>query len=283
MRKVKAPDIKIALEELKIALTYKNGAFKYELELEEEKKLEVIYKEYEDLKGVANDKFKSDILKSATNDAIYNAYDETQENNRLYSLRSRILLSVTRCPYCGISDADELDHHLPRSIYKAIAVYVSNLIPLCHKCNNKKRTITGEKIEERFTHVYFDEFPDSPLLLADITINDDALSVKFKINEVGISELRFKQLSFQIGRINLNGRLVKECNVYLSSIASMIEDAYGDNNTDKLKELLISQHDTNKRIFGINDWRTVFLFSLANCEDFCGGGFKAILNKLYPQ
>jgi hypothetical protein len=283
MRTIKAPDYTTALEELKTALTYKNETFKYKLEADEEKIINAIYEEYEKVKGAPSDNFKSNMLSNPTNKALHDAYDETQDGRRLEELRSRILLSVTRCPFCGISDADELDHHLPRSIYQAISTYPLNLIPLCHKCNNKKRTVTGENIEERFTHVYFDNFPDFPLLLADVVIVNDSLSIHFKIEKNGISDLLFKQLSFQIGRINLNNRLKKECNIYLSSIGSIIETTFGTGNAESLKDLLISQSNENKRIFGLNDWRAIFLLSLANCEDFCNGGFKAILNKLYPQ
>ena len=65
------------------------------------------------------------------------------------------------------------------------------------KCNNKKRTITGEKIEQRFTHVYYDEFPDFPILVADVSFNNNTLIFDFKIDGSKIPELRFKQLSFQ--------------------------------------------------------------------------------------
>lgn len=283
MRKIKFPDCTFVLKELTTALTYKNDTPKYKLDTQEEEIISSIYEEYKKSKGAPNDNFKSIVLKEDTNNALHDAYDETQEGRRLYELRSRILISVTRCPLCGISDADELDHHLPRSIYKAIAIYPLNLIPLCHKCNNKKRTVTGENIEERFTHVYFDDFPSFPLLIADVLIVNDALSIDFKISKDGISELLFKQLTFQIQRINLNDRLKKECNIYLSSISSIIENAYGVDNAESLKDLLISQSNENRKRFGLNDWRTVFVSSLANCEDFCNGGFKSILENLYPK
>lgn len=283
MRKIKAPNNKIAIEELKTALKYKNNTYKYILEPEEEIIINEIYKEYDKTNGAPSDRFKSNLLTKTTNKALHDAFDETQEGRRLESLRSRILLSVTRCPLCGISDADELDHHLPRSIYQAISTYPLNLIPLCHKCNNKKRTVTGENVEQRFTHFYFDNFPDFPLLLADVEVKNDSLSVQFKIEEKGVSDLLYKQLTFQIERIDLNNRLKKECNIYLSSIGSIIETSFGNGNAENLKSLLISQANENKIIFGLNDWRTVFMSSLSNCEDFCNGGFKVILSNLYPK
>lgn len=283
MRKIKSPDCKLALSELTTALTYKNNTPKYKLNSQEEKIISSIYTQYENTKGFPHDNFKSNALQHLTNNALHDAYSETQEGGRLYDLRSRILVSVTRCPFCGISEADELDHHLPRSIYKAIAIFPLNLIPLCHKCNNKKRTVTGENIEERFTHVYFDNFPDFPLLKADVKLRNNALSVDFIIEKNGISDLLFKQLNFQIEKINLNNRLKKECNIYLTSIGSIIENAFGENNAENLRDILISQSNENKKIFGLNDWRTAFLLSLSSCEDFYNGGFKEVLKELYPK
>lgn len=280
MRKVNRPNNTNAINDLKTALTYKDGTAKYILKITEIETIKHLYEKYEDLKGVANDDFKSINLTPTTNHAIYNAYSEIQEKNRLEKLRARILLSVERCPYCGISAADELDHHLPRSIYKALSVYASNLIPLCHKCNNKKRTITGEKIEERFTHVYYDEFPDFPILVADVSFDNNTLVFNFKIDGSKISELRFKQLSFQIKKINLNKRLEREINVYLSSYAVSLELVYGDGNSDGVKILLNKQSEVNKNIFGINDWRTALLIPLANCDEFCNGGFKEYFKKV---
>lgn len=282
MRKIKIPS-NDSISELKTALNYKSGVPKYKLPVHEEAIIIQLYGKYENLQGVANDDFKSINLIAATNNAIYDAYDETQEDGRLEKLRSRILLSVNRCPLCGISDADELDHHLPRSIYKALSVYSSNLIPICHKCNNKKKTLTGINIEERFTHFYYDNFPSFPLLLVDVSFSIDSLSIRFKINDKGISDLLYKQLNFQIERIALNKRLQKECNVYVCSIGSLLEEAYGENDCGNLKTLLLKQSQDNARIFGINDWRTAFTFSLANCEEFCNGGFKDYLKKFRPQ
>lgn len=280
MRKINLPDSKTALEDLKTALTYKNGDAKYTLTDEELKIINDLYKNYDILKGVANKDFKSINLKLETNNAIYNAYSEVQEKNRLEDLRSRILLSINRCPFCGISVPDELDHHLPRSIYKAVSVYSSNLIPLCHKCNNKKRTVTGENIEQRFTHVYFDDFPDSPLLIADVTFKNGSLSCKFKINQKGISNLRYKQLNFQIERIDLNKRLRREWNDYLTSFAVSLEIVYGDSNFKAVQSLFLKQSETNKKDFGINDWRTALTYSLSNCLEFCNGGFKGYYKNL---
>lgn len=281
MRKIDLPDNKTAIEELKTALTYKNGVAKYTLSKKEIVIINALYDKYDKLKGVADEDFKSINLVSDTNEAIYSAYNEVQEKNRLELLRSRILLSINRCPYCSISIADELDHHLPRSIYKAISVYSSNLIPLCHKCNNKKRTVTGENIEERFTHVYFDDFPEFPLLIADVEFKNKSLTCKFEITKTGITDLLYKQLDFQTKRIDLNKRLSREWNDYLTSFAVSLDIVYGDNNYNAVQDLFLKQSETNKKEFGINDWRTALTFSLSNCYEFCNGGFKEYYKNLY--
>jgi len=280
MRKIDLPKNDTAIDELKEALTYKNGTSKHLLTSDEISIIESLYKKYDLLKGVADDDFKSIKLNSVTNNAIHVAYDEVQEKNRLKDLRAKILLAVNRCPYCGISVADELDHHLPCSIYKALSVYSSNLIPICHKCNNKKRTITGVNVKERFSHFYFDHFPSSPIFLAEVVFINNSLKIDFKIDDSNISPLLFEQLSFQIEKINLRKRLDKECNIYLSSFGIALNSIYGESNVAAVKDFLNSQAKENERIFGINDWRTALITSLTNCEDFCNGGFKHYFNIL---
>lgn len=283
MRKVNLPNNDNALEDLKTALTYKNGDAKYSLSAQELETLDALYKKYDDLKGFADDDFKSINLSDATNNAIHDAYDEVQEKKRLQDLRSRILMSVDRCPYCRILDADELDHHLPQSVYKALSVYSSNLLPMCHKCNNKKRAVPGTDITKRFTHVYFDEFPDFPQLVANVSFINNSLIVKFEIDGSNISELLYQQLSFQIKRINLDGRLKKEWNIYLTSFGISLDNEFSRGNGDSVRGLLIQHYEQNKRTFGHNDWRTALLLGLASCEAFCDGGFKEYYKSVIPN
>ena len=125
------------IEDLELALTYKNGDYIHELTTEEKKEVRRIYKAYHQNEGIANDALLSDKLSLEVQQLIHDAYGEVQIKKRLQSLRERLLNSTDECPCCGLLPADELDHHLPRFKYKVIAVYIRNIVPLCQLFNPK--------------------------------------------------------------------------------------------------------------------------------------------------
>ncbi|MFL5762365.1 MAG: HNH endonuclease [Bacteroidia bacterium] len=279
MWKAILPENKNSLSELDTALTNQNGHKKYNLNASERKIIAGIYKNYETLKGVAHEDLEGNDLSKKTKEVIRDLYGEVQEKGRLNSLRSRLLLEVNRCPCCSISVADELDHHLPRSKYSPIAIYSSNLVPICHKCNNKKRTLAGEDPNERFIHVYYDQVPENnQFLKMDHAIERDTLIFNFYVEKVeGLTDLMFEQISFQIERVNLNKRLKKEVNTFLSSFAVGMKIAYGDERKENVKRFLSENGKYFEAKFGLNDWRTVLLYKLAECDIFCDGAFSRIL------
>lgn len=281
MWKLPLPQHDNPLNELETALTYKTGIPKYALSAQEINNIEEIYARYEELHGKShNDLLANGVLSAQTLEAIYNGYSEVQENNRLNELRSRLMLAADRCPCCSIGPVSDLDHHLPRSIYKAIAVYSSNLVPLCHKCNNKKRTVAGTSPDDSFIHVYYDIVPtDERFLIATTEITDDALQVNFDIEKYhGMSDDIYRMLKFQINRVKLNSRLKKEVNTFLCSHSISLDITYGESsNSEAVKELLLLNEQHFIKEMGLNDWRSSLLSSLANNERFCDGGFKKAL------
>ncbi len=282
MWKINLPNDDNSLDDLKSALTYKNSLVKYELTESEQSEIIYIYSKYDITQGVVDESFKGVNIRVESKQALYKAYDEVQEGRRLENLRSLLLSAANRCPFCGISEADELDHHLPRSKFELLAIYARNLVPICHKCNNKKRTITGENPEESFIHIYYEKTPENiQFFHANTSIIEDGIIVKFEIKKFSdISELLYKQLSFQIKRINLDKRLEKEINIFLSAFVVSLEEIYGENkNFEKVKQFLQSNIKYFNDSFGLNDWRTVLLISLLKCDQFCDGGFKNIIYK----
>jgi len=275
MKKLNLPVNNKAIDELKQAFNYQDGSPKYIITDDEIEIIRTLYNKYEVLKGLPSDDFKSINLTPQINDSILSSYQEIQEKGRLKDLRSRLLLATTRCPFCGISSPDELDHHLPKTIFKALSLYSSNLVPMCHTCNNKKRTVTGEKEEERFIHVYYEDLPDTAIIKAITSFKDKKLSIEFEMDLSSLPILKAKQLSFQFERINLNFRLKKEVNVYLFSMIEALKDAYGiDKNISRVKDFLSRQALSNSKAFGINDWRAILLYSLSECDEFCDNGFE---------
>jgi hypothetical protein len=279
MRKIKLPENTHAMEELSTALTYASGDPVYTLSTEEEKFISEIYKEYDAVKGMPVEKFKGTELSPTTSKAIRNGYAEVQEKRRLSALRSRILLAVNLCPFCSIMPADELDHHLPQSIYHPLAIYSSNLVPICHRCNNHKKAITGEQAGKSFMHVYFNELPeDEHFFIANPALTEKSLSVEFKVfKSAALNDLNYSQLLFQTERIQLQKRLEKAINDFLIPICVSLEIVYEGNNVESVKYCLSKQYQQHIKSYGLNDWRTVLLKSLFEYDDFCNGGFLVVL------
>ncbi|BDC82656.1 HNH endonuclease [Aeromonas hydrophila] len=262
------------------ALTYKNGDIKYELSDAEKISITEIYELYDQLEGREHNDLKGlGTLSQESRSAMHDAYGEIQIKGRLSNYRSKILLSAKRCPCCSIIDADEVDHYLPRSIFNALSLYSKNLIPLCHKCNNKKRTIRDAG-DNRFLHAYFEEIPDDEMFfIATTSIVDGALMVDFAIQRTDNLSLRaYSMMRFQMGKVELNDRLKKEINIFLMPYSDILETVYSvREDAADVRAFLAKTVRTFTYNFGLNDWRTALLFSLSNNNDFCEGGFRTVL------
>jgi hypothetical protein len=262
------------------ALTYVNGTAKYELSEREYEIIVSIYQRYEELCGKVHEDLLANNLSNESKNAIYNGYGEVQENNRLKNYRSSLLLSAERCPCCSIGVADELDHHLPRSIYKVLALYSSNLVPMCHKCNNKKRTAAGTEPSNSFIHIYYDQVPvNERFLFAIVEISDNKMKIRFELENIAsLDDDLYEMIVFQTKRVNLNNRLIKEINLFLTPYCDHMEDVYeSDSDPEKVKALLLRAENRFNRKMGVNDWRSSLLNSLANNHEFCDGGFRSVL------
>ncbi|WP_339014356.1 HNH endonuclease signature motif containing protein [Aeromonas popoffii] len=269
-------------EIIDVALTYKNGDAKYTLTNDEKNAISNICIQYDGLKGKEHDDLKGEeALRVASRTAMHDAYNEVQIKGRLSDYRSKLLFSALRCPCCGISAADELDHYLPRSQFNALSLYSNNLIPMCHQCNNKKRTHHSDT-DERFLHAYFDNVPSNErFFIADTSITNGALIVNFSaIKTPGITDEVLSMISFQINLVRLNARLKKEINIFLTAFIDVIEMTYDvQESSDDVKKLLNGAERTFTNKFGLNDWRSALLNSLSNNDRFCGGGVRIVFEK----
>ena len=85
-----------------------------------------------------------------------------------------------RCPYCGISNVDTLDHYLPKTKYPALVVTPFNLIPSCSACNKSKGSIVGNQRSDEPLHPYYDNIDDEIWLKCDI-IHEEEFAIKYRV------------------------------------------------------------------------------------------------------
>ncbi len=250
----------------------------YRVSPEELSALIALYDEYDGAHGAPTGTLVGGALSHELRDALEHAYRLTYEGRSLEPIRTSVMSLVDRCPVCGIGAATELDHFLPKSVYKALAIYVRNLIPLCHDCNHAKGTTASEDPASQFVHAYFDQLPDAIFLLANIDIEGEGLTVEFAVSDTRdlTDDMRAK-LSFQFERLKLNMRYQPEINIYLTSHAVSLNIVYAADGNDSVRGFLLAQADVEETAFHRNHWRPLLLRALADHEDFCGGGFRDIL------
>jgi hypothetical protein len=270
------------MQDLETGLTHTNGVATYELSPQERQAIVALYDRYDHLRGEPHNDLLAENLAEALRNAIRVAYDETQKGRRLEGLRNRIKVVASRCPLCGIGPVTDLDHHLPKTSYSALAVYSRNLVPMCGTCNNKKRGVGGVAAPPagRFIHPYFQEFPAAPFFLAHAAFNEaGGLMVTFGVEQVaGMSGALFDRLTYQIGRLELTTRYRAEINIFLTSQEVALHDAYGpEGNAARLQDFIRRTAARLEVNFGVNDWRSSLMRALENSADFCNGGFVTAL------
>ncbi|WEA01757.1 HNH endonuclease signature motif containing protein [Mucilaginibacter sp. SJ] len=284
MWKLDLPPRNGSMKNIDKALTKKSGVMKYPITAAEKEAIDKIYRAYDAAKGITSPALQGKYLSAGLLEAMKNAYDEVQIKGRLKKLRDKLLMGADTCPCCGIGEADELDHYLPKEDYQPLSIYSRNLIPYCHKCNNKKRSLDGSKPHERFVNVYYDDIPDDQqFLFAKVRLHGKGLSIKLEVRPVaGLSSSLVTQMNFQMKRVNLNKRLRKALNIQLSSIARYLDENYKSGGKEAVKLDLRKSGKSLQERFGINHWRSVVLFALADHDAFCDGGFYAPLAIVKP-
>lgn len=210
--------------------------------------LKKLYKEYDDQEGSVTDVQLNEITKNQAQ-AIHDMYSYTYEGKALAFIRDELTADVYKCPYCSINQPNTLDHYMPESIYKALAVCRMNLVPMCGVCNNFK----GTKPYAKFIHCYYEKLPvGCPFLAAKVYTVNQRFVVKFSFDSVVIGDTTLEaKLEYQERETRLFKRLRKESIVFINTLCRDCEQ----NDTASLK-LWLGRRLADKEVeFGMNDWR----------------------------
>lgn len=118
----------------------------------------------------------------------------------------RILASplFSKCPMCAESTVTELDHHLPKNSYYEFSVYTKNLVPICARCNKKKRHTMPNKAHKQFIHPYYDDFSKCTWMQM-VILNKNPIEISFQcIEDEKIEKLKLAKLKSHFTRLKLN-------------------------------------------------------------------------------
>lgn len=241
-----------------------------------------LYDAYDAAEAIASDVLKGADLPETLLETVRAAYDRTQEGRRLQAIRELILKDVSLCPVCGIGPADELDHHLPRSAFRPLAIFTHNLVPMCHPCNHAKLAGFGEA-ETGFLSPYYDILPDVDFLQVSVQIAGEALVVEYAIDETALLPAGYPQrLASQMTTLHLNDRYQQEVNTYLYGHAVALHMQFTTGGAAAVQSFLNLQAAYERGRFYRNHWRPVLLTALANHAAFTAGGFTEILKLPEP-
>lgn len=243
--------------------------------------IEEIYKDYCDALGRPGDELLGSNLSDELKQAIHDAYKEVQDNRKLSELRAALKLLTSECPYCGFGQIQDLDHHLPKAVYKPFSIFPLNLVPSCTTCNRKKtRKPKVEQGETHLLHAYLEDVSQYGFLVAEVylDIETTGLKVEYKVERPeGMDEELFTRLVNQLDEFDLNKRYPAQVNIYLGEQETALEQAYEYGGAEGLRSFLLRTAEKTGNRFGRNDWRTALLYGLASCDEFCDGGFVGAL------
>lgn len=250
MWKLRAPELKDALSDIDNLIAAHKG-------LDEADKIALsrIFTLYHAQDGHI-ERIQDQELPSRKREAMKELYAKTYADMELHYIRAELQKDVNRCPFCGISEASQLDHHQPKSEYGSVAVCRLNLVPSCGVCNNKKRA------GEDYVHAYYDSFPDSDFLIAEITVCGESMAVSFKIDPDMPEDLR-RRMENQMDKLELHDRLRKEANTFL-----MERFATPPETDEELAIRLEAIRQNMMYAHGRNDWRTALIRALQTCPQF---------------
>lgn len=98
---------------------------------------------------------------TAERETAYNLYASNRPiiRNHWAELQKNNGNTAIICPFCGLTDAVEMDHFIPRGkerLFPEYSTHYTNLIPLCHNCNLAKGDDWIENGQQIFFNAYFD-------------------------------------------------------------------------------------------------------------------------------
>lgn len=172
------------------------------------------------------------------------------------------------CPCCTIaSEADTLDHIVPKSEFQEFAVHPLNLIPCCSVCNEKKGSKWRENGQLTILNLYQDNIPTDRFLFVTLTIEENIPIAIFSIsNPNGINPELYQRIYNHYTSLNLCKRFQEAAIHYFGEINTIFSalTTYPD---EELMQILRKMAQTYIRKEGNNYWVGILYEACAQRKD----------------
>lgn len=191
------------------------------------------------------------------------AYKSSRKAKGPGGLRAAVLEnpsnSHTRCCYCELGPAKQLDHFAPQKSNSEMVLEVVNLVPSCSACNGTKLSLQIEANGMRLPHPYLDPaFPDR-YLFATVRASRGELVAKFRVANLG-ADPASRSIQLLTQRLQLLTRYTEEGTMLLSEEKETIDDlAPGD-----LENWANKERDKLVRKYHQNHWKAVLYDGLSH-------------------
>lgn len=180
-----------------------------------------------------------------------------------------------KCPLCVQRQAATLDHHLPKSIYPALAVTPINLVPACSDCNKAKLAASPMLPEEVALHPYYDDI-DAERWLRGTVIEDSPAAVAFSVaHPSSWSPVLQARVERHFATLDLARLYAAEAADELLNIRHQLALLHASGG-DSLVKLELEARALSCRSVRLNGWRTATYEALAASPWFRKGGFSAM-------
>lgn len=197
------------------------------------------------------------------------------------SLRGAILAAgpTNKCPYCYQFRASQVDHYLPKAHFGEYAIYASNLVPICGKCNgiklNRYQRSGGGR---RYLHPYFDQLPmnSTPFIAAKLSIGSSVIITFHIVRSPEMSDELWDVLSTHFTDLDLGTRYMEEATETMMTMLSSFYTHFARGGAEEVHDQLTIEKRSKENWYGPNHWWPVTLGVLAESQEFCDSGFKIL-------
>ncbi|MER6178597.1 HNH endonuclease signature motif containing protein [Streptosporangium sp. NPDC001681] len=181
-----------------------------------------------------------------------------------------------RCPLCGHRQVSTLDHHLPKTIYPALAVNPNNLIPACSDCNKMKLDAVPASSDQETLHPYFDNVENDAWLRAEV-VEVTPAALKFYIDPPDSwDSTMVRRVNLHFKTFGLGGLYAAQASYELSNIRYYLSQIYAagpTGGTERVRKHLKDQAQS-RRNANTNSWQTATYQALADSLWYCSDGFS---------
>jgi len=196
-------------------------------------------------------------------------------NARMFYEILKELVGDFDCPYCLRREVDELDHYLPKSKFHYLAVTPLNLVPICSKCNKKKKAFVAAVAAEQPLHPYFDDLGEFDWLVAVLNETSGALTYTI-VSPPRWSATLSARVGAHFSRHELGRLYSKQASRFLGGLRLELTRRFVLGGAAAVRQSLLDL-ERSWATGGFEPWNVAALRAWSQSEWFCGGGFRPLV------